>query len=328
MYLVYVVFAFGNAANSLVVSTTVVARWFHERRAVALSVASTGLSLGGMLLTPLIRQWLKELPLTTATNRLAVIYLVVVVPVTLVLVRPDPAAFGLGPDGRVLGGAAPVSEPGAPAVVLPSGVSYADAIRSRTFLAITLGFLFALGAQVGAIAQLVKLSDERITSAGAAGRTVSILAGCSVVGRLLGGVVADRLGIERFTIAVLAMQASSLVLLSRVEGVAPMYVGAAAFGVAVGNVLLLHPLLLAHVFGMSDYPRIYGRSQFFTTFGVAGGPFLYGWLHDHAGGYSTSYLVGGALGVTGLLLYRWGGRSTLRREPEPAPTPGGGPAGS
>ena len=44
LFVVYAVFAAGWAAAGLVPVTTVVTRWFHTRRSVALSVASTGLS--------------------------------------------------------------------------------------------------------------------------------------------------------------------------------------------------------------------------------------------------------------------------------------------
>jgi MFS family permease len=303
VYAVYVLFAIGYAANALVISTTVVARWFHERRAVALSVASTGLSVGGVVLTPFARTWLKDLAITTATNRIALVYLAVVVPAALVLIRPDPSAYGLGVDGRASnhsGGEAGEVTVGA------VGVAYAAAIRSRLFVALTAAFMLALGAQVGAIAQLVKLSDERITNASAAGRTVSILAACSVAGRLLGGLVVTRVGIERFTAAIFASQAVSIAFLAFARGSVAIYLGVVGFGLAIGNVLLLHPLLLANRFGTADYPRIYGRSQFLTMVGVAGGPFLFGWLRDHAGGYRTSYLVGAALATVALVVFHLG----------------------
>jgi MFS family permease len=301
VYAVYALFSIGYSANALVVSTTVVARWFHDRRAVALSVASTGLSVGGVVLTPIAKSWLRELSLTTATVRLAAVYLVCVIPFALFCIRPDPSAFGLGPDGRRRSESGTDSDSASSAIA--RGTSYGEAIRSRLFVAVTGAFLLALGAQVGGIAQLVKLSDERIASASAADRTVSVLAACSVIGRLIGGVVMERIGMERFAIAILCNQAVALALLSQVEGTTAMYVCVALFGASVGNVLLLHPLLLANGFGMSDYPRIYGRSQFLTTLGVAGGPFLFGWLHDNAGGYDTSYGVGAALAVAGLAAY-------------------------
>ena len=44
LYAVYAVFALGFAGAGLIPVTTVVTRWYHVRRSVALSVASTGLS--------------------------------------------------------------------------------------------------------------------------------------------------------------------------------------------------------------------------------------------------------------------------------------------
>ena len=46
LFVVYAVFAAGWAAAGLVPATTVVTRWFHAKRSIALSVASTGLSVG------------------------------------------------------------------------------------------------------------------------------------------------------------------------------------------------------------------------------------------------------------------------------------------
>ncbi len=54
LYLVYALFGAGNSGVSIVVATTLVTRWFPgPNRSVALSIASTGLSMGGVLLTPL-----------------------------------------------------------------------------------------------------------------------------------------------------------------------------------------------------------------------------------------------------------------------------------
>ena len=53
LYLSYVVFAIGVGMSGLVPATTLVTRWFHVKRSVALSVASTGLSVGGLTITVL-----------------------------------------------------------------------------------------------------------------------------------------------------------------------------------------------------------------------------------------------------------------------------------
>jgi len=50
------------------------------------------------------------------------------------------------------------------------------------------------------------------------------------------------------------------------------------FGLTVGNVLMLQPLLLVDAFGTREYARIYSVSQLLTALGVAGGPALVGLL--------------------------------------------------
>ncbi len=294
VYAVYALFGVGYACTALVVSTTIVARWFHQKRASALSIASTGLSVGGIVLTPIARHWLAVETLPHATARIGILYLVVVVPVAVLFLRPEPSEFGLGPDGTVLNELERANGSPLSAAV---GMPYQTAIASQSFRVITFAFLLALGAQVGGIAQLVKLAEERITDLNRAGQVVSVLAACSVAGRLLGGVLLSRTGTRRFALVMLLTQSLSIGTLAFASGTAAVFTAAVCFGLAVGNILLLHPLLLAEAFGVADYPRIYGRSQFFTTLGVAFGPFLFGWLRDNAGGYRTSYLVGASLSL-------------------------------
>ena len=49
--LAYSFFGVGFAASGLLSATTLVTRWFAEKRALALSIASTGLSVGGIIVT-------------------------------------------------------------------------------------------------------------------------------------------------------------------------------------------------------------------------------------------------------------------------------------
>jgi len=61
LYAFHLLFGFCYGFCGLVPATTIVARWFEARRALALSIASTGLSLGGVVITPLsaflIQHW-------------------------------------------------------------------------------------------------------------------------------------------------------------------------------------------------------------------------------------------------------------------------------
>ncbi len=302
LYLVYAVFAVGFAACGLVPTTTVVTRWFHVRRSVALSVASTGLSVGGIVLTPVAKRLIDDDGLAASTPWLGLIMVVGIVPVTWFLIRPDPERDGWEPDGgRLAVGTA---------AARPTGTPYPDAVRSTFYRGVTYGYVLALGSQVGGIQQLVKLVEER-TDAATARFAITAVAATSVVARLIGGRVVRHLPMTRFTVVVAAIQAVSLFALAFAASTVTIFLAIVLFGLTIGNLLMLQPLLIAERFGVLDYPRIFGRSQFITVVGVAGGPLLLGWLYDLSGSYRVPYLAAAACCVAGVGVIALAGPATV-----------------
>jgi cyanate permease len=217
-------------------------------------------------------------------------------------VRPDPVYDGWLPDGvrSVVGKAPPV----------PWGVPFAEAVRTRFYLAVTFGYVLVLGSQVGAIQQLVRLTEERTDKATASFATL-VLAATSVVSRLVGGRVVTRLPMTQVTVALSAVQMVALAGIAFASSTAALFGAIVLFGATVGNLLMLQPLLIAERFGVLDYPRIFSRSQFASMFGTAGGPLLLGLLRDEAGGYRTSYLVAAACSLVGAGVIASGGPATV-----------------
>ena len=264
--------------------TTLVTRWFRRRRSLALSVASTGLSAGGVVLTPTVAAVVEDRTLADVAGWLGLAVVVGVVPVTAWLLLPSPESVGLRPDGD------PTPPVGSPAAFV--GEPAATALRSRYYACVTVAHLLAMLAQVGGIAHLYNLVAER-RDAGLAATALSLLAVSSLVGRLLGGVVAERMSMRGLAIALMVGQMVALCALAVLDGVAPILLVTVGFGLTVGNLLMLHPLLLAERFGVRDYGRIYSRSQLVATLGVAGGPLFIGALHDVVDGYGIAFAVAG-----------------------------------
>ena len=308
LFVVYGVFAAGWSLAGLVPMTTVVTRWFHAKRSVAISVASTGLSAGGILITPAAKWLLDRQGLEAGTPWLGALFVLGVIPFTLWLVHPDPAVLGWLPDGER-------AEPGG-ARPAPTGTPYREAITSRFFLFVTIGYVLALGSQVGAIQQLVKLVEERTTADTAALATL-VLAATSVVARLVGGRVISALPMIPFTGALAALQAVSMVWLAFAMSTTLIFGAIVVFGATIGNILMLQPLLIAERFGVRDYPKIYSRAQLLGLVGTAGGPLLLGWLHDTAGGYRAAYLVAAVLSTSGAIAVLFAGSAQAPVEPTP-----------
>ena len=284
VYVAYALFGAGFAASSLVPGTTLVTRWFSRRRSVALSVASTGLSAGGVVLTPAVADLIDRYGLSAVAPWLGLALVLGVVPVTALLLRPSPEAMGLLPDGD------PAPPPGSPAAFL--GTLAVEALRTRFFAAVTGAHLLAMLAQVGGIAHLFNLVADR-ADPGLAKAALSLLAVSSLVGRLAGGAFVSRTSMRGFALVLMLAQAASLLGLAVTESRAALLVLTVAFGLTVGNLLMLHPLLLAERFGVRDYGRIYSRSQLVATLGVAAGPFAIGGLHDLVGGYGAAFTLAG-----------------------------------
>ncbi len=307
LFVVYGVFAVGWALSGLVPMTTVVTRWFHAKRSVALSVASTGLSAGGILITPAAKWLLDRQGLAAGTPWLGLVFVVGIVPFTLWLIRPDPTVLGWLPDGgRAIPGEL------APQI---TGTPYRQAIASQFFLFVTIGYVLALGSQVGGIQQLVKLVEERTTADTAALATL-VLAATSVVARLVGGRVIASLPMIPFTAALAALQMVAMVGLAFAMSTTPIFAAIVLFGATIGNILMLQPLLIAERFGVRDYPRIYSRAQLLGLVGTAGGPLLLGWLHDAAGGYRSSYVVAGVLSLAGAVAIMFAGSAKAPTDAE------------
>lgn len=300
LFVVYSFYALGWAASGMGPVTTVVTRWFHARRASALAFASTGLSVGGIVVTPFIKWILDSQGIRNGSPWLALIWFLGTVPVTLLLVRAFPQPYGWLPDGaRVEAGQ--VGE--------VSGTALADAVRTKFFNAVTFGYIFALGAQVGGALQLVKLVEERAGRSTATLATI-VLSSMSIVSRFVAGRIIPRLNMTRFTVGLAAMQGLSLASLGLITSRVGLLLAIGLFGVTIGNMVMMQSLLLVERFGVRDYPRIAARSGLISFSGTAFGPLLLGWLYDVAGGYRSSYLAAGACSLIGALLFSMAGSAS------------------
>lgn len=326
LVIVYMIFGSGFACSAVLPATTLITRWFRNRRAMALSIASTGLSLGGVVITPLSAYLVESFGFSTAAPIMGVMYLAGVIPVAWIWLRPEPATLGLLIDGRrdmaslaaegkdqtgnnhnVVGNVASVTVQ-ADFHSAEQGVSFAQARRTWLFWGICFGYVFLMLAQVGGIAHQYGLARE-ILSESQTALAVAILPVASIIGRLIGGWLVEQMSIRRFAIIVMIMQACALLLLSGGFNYLSLCFGLFLFGSSVGNLLMLQPLLLAEAFGVQDYARIFSVSNLMSSWGTAAGPAMMGIVYASSGSqYAMPYLAIACAGVVGLLLFVSAGR--------------------
>lgn len=303
LFVTMALFGCGFALTGLVPTTTVVTRWFARKRSVALSIASTGLSVGGIAIAPALGRLIDAESLVYWAPRFAVAFFVSTLVFLWVFVKPSPEHVGMRPDG------APPLRAGDGPPPAPAGTPFSSAVRSRYFVLMSLGFILIMGSQVGAIQHVYKMTNDRVSLAGA-GTALMVLASTSVVARIAGGLVALKVPLSWLTTVLIVVQGVGVSILAVADELPLILVGTVVLGSAMGNLLMLHPLLLADAFGVRDYSRIYGLGSLLMIVGVGSGPFVVGVLRDTFN-YRTAFFALGIIAAGGLVIYRLAGRPTF-----------------
>ncbi len=271
VYGLFFLFGLGNTGVSLVIATTLITRWFPGRnRSIALSISSTGLSLGGVTLTPLTAHLFNTVGVYESFPTLGLMFALVIIPIAIFLVRPpadlDQLESATG-NGQEWG--------------------YKEALSTRFFKLHSAGYALCMLAQVGGIAHLYGRVDF-VSDYETASMSVQALSIASILSRFIGGVIATRVSIRAFTLFMLVVQAIGLISIGVADGALQGIVAAAIFGSSVGNLLMLQPLWLAEVFPGAMYPRVFAMASALSVFGVSIGPYFLGLIVD-AYGYTASY---------------------------------------
>lgn len=308
LYLDFTIFGCGFSASSYLPGTAVIVGLFDQSRARALALALTGGSVGGVVVAPLLTRVVAARGLSETAPWLGLAYLVLAgLPVVLII------------RGH-LAGAPSAGEESAAAGTAP-GVSYDAAVRSAAFILVTVAFGVLMADQVGTQVQIVAIGSAM--GVGNAGIAVSIMASATVAGRLIGAFALNRLPVIGFSAIMGVLQAAAFVVLALLPGLTGLAAGTVLFGITIGNLTVLIPLVIVELFGLTDYPRIYAVSQFGASVGTAGGPAVLAWLHSGFGSYRLPLLIlAGISGVASVVVARLRppslaavSRPALRRRP-------------
>lgn len=278
VYALFTLFGIGNAGISIVISTTLITRWFPgPERSMALAVGSTGLSLGGFLITPLTAYVMNGWGFDLTMHWLGVFLVLSVVPIALFLRFPsneESSAHNAVDTGQLSAQLA---------------VSLAAALRSRFYILLAVAYVLIMGSQVGSIAHLysrVELLGD-FTMAALAVQALSI---ASITGRFIGGWLVSWMPIRRFALGNLLLQSVGLLLIAFAPNSVMGVVAAGIFGLSVGNLLMTQPLWLAEKYSVDIYPQVFARANAISVLGVAAGPFCMGWIFDYAGSYTFAFI--------------------------------------
>jgi MFS family permease len=139
-------------------------------------------------------------------------------------------------------------------------------------------------------------SDRGIPDIAAAG-VLSVIGFTAAIGRLMWGVVADRVGARKTVMCCIMLQTSAMFAVAFMESLWGFYLFAVWFGLSYGGVLPLYAVVTRELFGMNRFGTAYGLHSFATSIGMGGGGIVGGLLFDLNGSYFVPFMTSTVLGI-------------------------------
>jgi MFS family permease len=259
--------------------------WFENNRSLAVSLVSAGMGVAPMTVSPFARWLISSYDWRTAMTTIGIAAWLLLIPAALLVRRPPAAATA---------GAASGAKSGAP------GLSASEALRSPQFIVLALTFFCCCAAHSGPIFHMVSYAIGCGVPAMAAVSIYSLEGLSGLGGRLLLGVLADRLGAKPVLIAGLIVQALAIGSYLFIHRLGEFYALSLVFGTAYGGVMPLYAVLAREYFGQRVMGTVFGAATMTSAMGMALGPLAGGWIFDTFNAYGWLYIGSFSVGLAAI----------------------------
>jgi MFS family permease len=287
-YLAFLFMGIGWAGLSTTAVATTLAPWFDRHQGRAVSIASLGASAGGILGAPALLFGITRIGFASTTIMAGVFAIAVVLPVAGLVLRNRPQDLGLLPDGLPLGPGATTTD--------TTNWTLPMALRTPALRSVMATFGIGMMVQIGFLTHQVTLLVQAIDRL-AVSITVSSTAVAALAGRLALARFADEMDARVTTAVALLVAAGSLGAMGLFPVPSVLIGASVVFGLTVGNVTTLSPIIVRREFGAQAFGLIFGVASCGIQLATALGPSLYGLLHDAFGSYDPALIGGAALDV-------------------------------
>jgi len=289
-----------------VVPIAVGMRWFPDKKGMITGLAVAGFGFGAMLWVKLAGSWghlIENMGLSNTFMIYGIAFAVMVIIGGLWMKFP--------PAGWLPEGYEEKSEVASAETNEDKEFSYKEMFRTPQFYLIFLTFVFSAGAGLMSIGLMKLYPMEALTANGLSTAEASAIAGTAMavffslangLGRILWGLLSDKLGRKRSILIMTATQGIIVILFTYMAGNEMLlYLGATLIGFNFGGNFALFPTITADTFGAknvgSNYPFV------FLAYGVGGlvGPILGGRLGD-MGNFPLAFTISGIAVLLGTIL--------------------------
>lgn len=301
LYAVFLLLGLVGPGTSAVPHSSLISRWFTDRRGLALGFAMCGTAVGGVIWPSATQTLMDQFGWRNAYAISGGAVLLIAVPLMLLLLK-EPAK------------PARVSEKSDTGAQL-DGLTRGEALRGGLlWLLLSAFFIIYASIQACMIHLVPMLTDRGMTPASAA-FAASLLGVAGMIGRLGTGYLLDLLPADRVPTLAFSIVAAGIFLLFAGATGTGAYIAAMLIGFGYGAESATIPYLVSRYFGLRSFGEIYSYLFITVPLGGALGPVLMGEGYDRTGSYKLVLLLCGiATLVAALMMLRLGSYPVFKQE--------------
>ena len=277
---------FSGMLNSVPIAM-LMANWFKKKRALATSIAFAGSGISAMVMVPVANAIIEAASWQAAFRTIAVAYMVFTFLPLIFIIKVHPSEVG----ELAYGEEADACEEST--VVQNQGITRNEAMHTKAFWLVALcmlltGFVF-MGTQNHVIAYLTDVGH----SSSFASLSYSVIMLFDTAGKILLGLVFERLGFKKTTAIIFGLFFASecVLLFATTRAMAILY--AVMMGLCAGIQTGLYPTVINYLFGDREYGLIYSNLNVMYFVGMSLGVPASGYIYDFCKSYRPAWIAYG-----------------------------------
>jgi len=283
-----------------VVNTSTILRWFDRKRGLALGIAGIGAGFGTAVISPAAASLIGGIGWSRTMMLMGGLAWLVILPAARLLKR-DPQEIGLLPDGVEPAFQAHIQDDDSGAGPPPGLLKLAGnrSFWAFLFIWLTMGFsAFFITTHI--VPHAIDIGFSPVEAA-----TILSVSGIAMmVGRLVSGIITDKVSARGVAVVTSLIQGIALLSLVWSRELWMLYLFGLAHGLTFGGFGTSITVLIGRAFSVSGIGKILGILEIGIFIGGAIGPYLGGIIFDTRGSYSAAFvLMAGSILLRILLLF-------------------------
>ena len=256
-------------------------KWFHpSKKGMVNGLIAGGFGMAPLYLAPTTSALIENIGIGNAFLCLGASVLIIALPLAFTIVVP-PADYKPAVPAKLKNTPKTTS-------ATPVNFTWRQMLKTRQFYMLWIMFALSSSAGLMLIGNMINIAaiQGNITSAA---YLVSVLALFNTGGRVIMGMLSDKIGRIQTLLLVLVMQGVNLLAFPMLTTEIGFIAGAAVAGISYGALLSVFPSITADYYGLKNYGTNFG--VLYTAWGVSGfmGPVVAAMVVDATGSFSMAY---------------------------------------